>query len=245
MACRSSFLWSRLAEDRIVLSDVSWQFGLSLFILGRFFLLGMGLGLCIKWVRVAEFFDPTIAPQNPAVRLLGRRWGFWCPRVFAMACQVLSSISARAFSLVQGTFLALRYTKRVLIKFWQPCAPHVRRCDSNPTVGTSLAFMGRKTHMFILIWGINTHLNGYFNLRYKYPFKPICLFTFTLKSSCTHILSPVKSSSKLTSLFSIKSLSKEFFLISVSFLLSLTHIFSLLSFFSSHFILSFVPPWVF
>ena len=59
---------------------------------------------------------------------------------------------------------------------------------------------------------------------------------------CTHILSPVKSSTKLMSLFSIKSLSEELFLISVSFLLSLTHIFSLLSFFSSHFILSFVPP---
>ena len=159
MACCSSFLWSRLAEDRIVLSDVSWQFGLSLFILGRFSLLGMGLGLYIKWVGVAEFFDPTITPQNSVVRFLEQRGGFWCPRAFAMACQVLSSISARAFSLVQGTFLALRYTKRVLIKFWQPCAPHVRRCDSNPTVGTSLAFMGGKTRMVILIWGINNHLN--------------------------------------------------------------------------------------
>ena len=59
MACRSSFLWSRLAKGRIVLGDVSWQFGLSLFIIGRFFLLGMGLGLYIKWVGVAEFFDPT------------------------------------------------------------------------------------------------------------------------------------------------------------------------------------------
>ena len=58
-ACRSSFLQFWLAEDRIVLGDVSWQLGLSLFILGYFFLLGMGLGSCIKWVRAAEFFDPT------------------------------------------------------------------------------------------------------------------------------------------------------------------------------------------
>ena len=72
----SSFLRFRLAEDRIVLSDVSWQLGLPLFILGRFFLLGMGLGPCMKWVEAAEFFDPTIAPQNPAIRLLGRREGF-------------------------------------------------------------------------------------------------------------------------------------------------------------------------
>ena len=59
-ACRSSFLWSRLAEDRIVLGDVSWKFGLSLFILGRFFLLGMGLELYMKWAEAVEFFDPTI-----------------------------------------------------------------------------------------------------------------------------------------------------------------------------------------
>ena len=58
-AGRSSFLWSQLAEDRIVLDGVSWQFGLPLFILGCFFLLGMGLGLCMKWIGAVEFFDPT------------------------------------------------------------------------------------------------------------------------------------------------------------------------------------------
>ena len=57
-ACCFSFLWSWLAEDKIVLGDVSWQFGLSLFILGHFFLLDMGLGLCMKWAKVVEFFDP-------------------------------------------------------------------------------------------------------------------------------------------------------------------------------------------
>ena len=157
MACRSSFLWSQLAEDRIVFDDVSWQFGLSLFIIGHFFLLGMGLGLCIKWARVTEFFDPIIAPQNPAVWLLRRRRGFWCPRAFVMTCRVLSSISGRAFLLVQGT--ALRYTECILIKCWRLCAPHIRRCDGNPTVGTSLAFIGGKTRAVILIEGINTHLN--------------------------------------------------------------------------------------
>ena len=58
-ACHPSFLRSRLAKDRIVLGNVSWQFGLFLSILGRFFLLDMGLGLCMKWVEAAEFFDPT------------------------------------------------------------------------------------------------------------------------------------------------------------------------------------------
>ena len=57
--CRFSFLWSRLAEDGIVLGDVSWQFGLSLFSFRRFFLLGIGLEFCMKWAEAAEFFDPT------------------------------------------------------------------------------------------------------------------------------------------------------------------------------------------
>ena len=156
MACRSSFLWSRLVEDRIVLGDVCCQFGLSLFVLEHFFFLGMGLKLNIKWARVAKFFDPTIAPQNLDVRFLGRRGGFWCPRAFIMACQVLSFVSARVFSPDRGTLLALRYMGRVLIKFWQLCAPYVRRCDDNPTVGTSLAFMGEKTRT---VRGINTHSN--------------------------------------------------------------------------------------
>ena len=98
----------------------------------------------------------------------------------------------------QSLFACLRhvpgasmYMGRVLIKFWQFCAPHVRRCDGNPTVGISLAY-GQE------------NLYGYFNWRYKYPFEPICLFTFTLKSSCTHILNLVKSSAKLTSPFQHK-----------------------------------------
>ena len=52
-ACYPSFLRFRLAEDGIVLGDVSWQLGLSLFILG------MGLGPCMKWDKAAEFFGPT------------------------------------------------------------------------------------------------------------------------------------------------------------------------------------------
>ena len=81
-----------------------------------------------------------------------------------------------------------------------------------------------------------------FNGRYKYPFELICLFTFALKSSCAHILSSVKLPATLKSLFSIKSLSEELFLISVIFDLSLTHVLSLLSFFSSYSSPSFVLP---
>ena len=49
-----------MAEDRIVLGDAAWQFGLSSFVLGHFFFLSVGLGLSIKWARVAKIFDPRI-----------------------------------------------------------------------------------------------------------------------------------------------------------------------------------------
>ena len=48
------------AEDRIVLGNVSRLFGLSLFVLGHFSLLGMGLRLSIKSGGVVKFFGPTI-----------------------------------------------------------------------------------------------------------------------------------------------------------------------------------------
>ena len=60
MACRSFLPGSGLAKNRIVLVDVSGPFGLPSFILGHFFLLGVGLRLSIKWVRVVKFFDPTL-----------------------------------------------------------------------------------------------------------------------------------------------------------------------------------------
>ena len=47
-----------LAEDKIVLGNVSGPFGPSLFVLGHFFLLGVSLGLSMRWARVVKFFDP-------------------------------------------------------------------------------------------------------------------------------------------------------------------------------------------
>ena len=61
---------------RPVLGDDSWQLGPSLFILGHFFLLGVRIRLDMKWAEDAKSFGPTIAPQNPAIRLLGRGGGF-------------------------------------------------------------------------------------------------------------------------------------------------------------------------
>ena len=74
-----------------------------------------------------------------------------------MACQVLSSVSARVFSPIQDTLLVLRYTERALIKFWQLGAPYVQRCDGNLTVGISLTLWVGKPVRLFLIRGINTH----------------------------------------------------------------------------------------
>ena len=104
------------------LSNISWQFGPSSFVLGHFFLLGVSLGLDMKWAKIAKFFGPTIAPQHPAVRLLGRRGGFWCPRAYFTAGQVLSSVSARASSPARGTLLAFRYMRHAVINaFMEQC----------------------------------------------------------------------------------------------------------------------------
>ena len=48
------------AESRIVLGNVSRPFGLSLSVLGYFFLVGAGLGPSTKWARVVRFLGPTV-----------------------------------------------------------------------------------------------------------------------------------------------------------------------------------------
>ena len=135
VACHFLLPWSRFTENRIVLSNVSWQFGPSLFILEHFFLLGVDLELDIKWAGVTKFFGPTIASQNPVVRLLGRRGGFWCPQALVMACQVLSSVSAKASSPAQGTLLAFQCTRRAVINTFYGetrialvCEVHIHWC---------------------------------------------------------------------------------------------------------------------
>ena len=69
MTSCSSLLGFGLAEDTIVLGDVSGPFGPSLFVLGHFFLLGVGLGLSMRWAGVVKFFDPT-RTCNLTVRFL-------------------------------------------------------------------------------------------------------------------------------------------------------------------------------
>ena len=51
------------AKSRIVLGNVSRLFGLSSFVLSHFSLLGVGIGLSIKWAEVVKFFGPTIYNQ--------------------------------------------------------------------------------------------------------------------------------------------------------------------------------------
>ena len=61
VVCRFLLRWSRFAENRIILGNVSWQFRHSLFVLGHFFLLGVGLGPDMKWAGVAKSFGPTVS----------------------------------------------------------------------------------------------------------------------------------------------------------------------------------------
>ena len=56
---RLPLLWFWSAEDRVVLDNISWQFGFPSFILGHFFLLGMGLGLDMKCAGICLSFSPT------------------------------------------------------------------------------------------------------------------------------------------------------------------------------------------
>ena len=150
-----------------------------------------------------------------------------------MACQVLSFINAWVFSYARDTFLVPWYMKRVFNECWQLRAPHVQWCDGDFDGWDFLTFMGGKTRTVI------------FNGRYKFPFERTCLFIFALKNSCAYILSSVKLPAKLKFLSSIKSLSEELFLISVSFLRSSICAFPLLglSFFCSS--PSFDILWVF
>ena len=73
VACRFLLPWSQFAENKIVFGNVSWQFGPSLFILGHFFFLGVGLGLDMKWARIAKFFGPT-ATKHGKMKMFSRKY---------------------------------------------------------------------------------------------------------------------------------------------------------------------------
>ena len=94
---RVSLPWFWLAEERVVLDSTIWWSGFPSFVLGHFFLLSMGLGLDIKWAGVPRSFGLTIAPQNPAVRILRRGGGFWRSRAYIMAGWVLFPYGYQGF----------------------------------------------------------------------------------------------------------------------------------------------------
>ena len=61
VALRFPLPWFWSAEDRVELVNISWQSGFPLFVLGHFFLLGVGLGLDMKWAGILRSFDPTVS----------------------------------------------------------------------------------------------------------------------------------------------------------------------------------------
>ena len=73
------------------------SFGPSLVILGRFSPQLGPWAYHSKWARVLRSFGPTIAPQNPAVRILGRGGGFWRSRTYNTVDWALPSYRRQSF----------------------------------------------------------------------------------------------------------------------------------------------------
>ena len=65
----------RDAEDRVILGCTSRRFGLSPLVLGNYSP-RHGPWVLMESGQGHKFFGPTIAPQNLAVRILGRIGGF-------------------------------------------------------------------------------------------------------------------------------------------------------------------------
>ena len=57
---RLPLLWFWSAEDKVVLGSIFWQSGFTSFVLGHFFLLGVGLGLDMEWAEVSRSPWPHI-----------------------------------------------------------------------------------------------------------------------------------------------------------------------------------------
>ena len=60
VAWRFPLPWFWSVEDGVILGSISWQSRFPLFVLKHFFLLGMGLGLDMKWAGVPRSFGPTL-----------------------------------------------------------------------------------------------------------------------------------------------------------------------------------------
>ena len=73
------------------------SFGPSLVILGRFPPRLGPWAYHLKWAGVPKFFGPIIAPQNPAVRILGRGGGFWRSRTYNTVDWALPSYRRQSF----------------------------------------------------------------------------------------------------------------------------------------------------
>ena len=59
-AWRLPLLWFWSAKDRVLLDNIFWQSGFPSFVLGKFFLLGVGLGLNMEWTEVSRSLWPHI-----------------------------------------------------------------------------------------------------------------------------------------------------------------------------------------
>ena len=56
--------WFWSAEDRVVLGNIFWQSRFPSFVLGHFFILGVGIGLDMKWAGLCQILQPHNSPSK-------------------------------------------------------------------------------------------------------------------------------------------------------------------------------------
>ena len=113
---RLPLLWSWSAEDKVVLSSIFWQSGFPSFVLGHFFLLGVGLGLDMKWAGLFQILQPHNSSSKsccPAPRDGEEDFDVLGP--ISWPVESCSPMGARVSSSTQDMLLALWRTRCIVI----------------------------------------------------------------------------------------------------------------------------------
>ena len=107
-AWRFPFLWFWSTEVRVVLGSISWQSGFPLFVLGHFFLLGMGLRPDMKWAGLYQILQPHNSPSKSCCPALQTERRVLMSSGLYMAGWVLFPYGS------QGLFICLMHAPGVL-----------------------------------------------------------------------------------------------------------------------------------
>ncbi len=141
-------LCPRHTEDVTILGNAPWVLGSKLWSsdLGSSRRPRHGpLGWAWSGPGLLTYSGPTIAPQNRAVRILGRKEDFDIPGPAPRLIKSYPSSALAPFQLPKVRYWRFDVRNVSCIKFGRLYASHVQRTDDNPTVGMRLAFVGGKT----------------------------------------------------------------------------------------------------